>query len=486
MKRLILFVLAGSLFMGCSDPNLEEILQKVSSLLYSTSTMQCNSVDGFTSVSPTVVGDGPYTFSIENIDNPDYVNANNPASAIAINTTSGVVNVAEDNGLPSGEYNLDIGVSNAAGTAVFPKALTIEVEEGVVQFSYNFTSLALDHDESFTSELPTVSSGSTPIEFELVNANELLGFASVDVSSGVIDIDGSQSVVGEYTLEVTATNEFGSTLLEIPLDVYKSVSGLTYSDLISTLDVLDISGYTSITPTVDGSGTIGFSLANSDEVGDFTSVDPSTGVFTIEPKNIKGGEYTITIVAQNAYSSDSVDVSVNILETPNFYGKWHVEAATLVDGDVGRAGEQDLFVRGYSASVIEVGNTQDTPILYGHFLARNLFPNNAYWDNNNQKTFHIEFTNSGEIVSTLNSAPTSSTIGTWRFEPYDGVVYMILEIDFEGNVSQLLYSNVEVSEDGNSWTTDSPNWFIPGDINEPYDLFNLQIFSSKVTFSKYE
>ncbi|SFZ90729.1 hypothetical protein SAMN05428642_1011107 [Flaviramulus basaltis] len=91
-------------------------------LVYNPNSITQISQTPVSSVTPTVSGNSPFTFSL--------INSPVPSSAISINANTGVITATNILALEFGEdtYNLDVEVTNAAGSVIFTNAFTIVVD----------------------------------------------------------------------------------------------------------------------------------------------------------------------------------------------------------------------------------------------------------------------------------------------------------------------------------------------------------------------
>jgi len=172
--------------------------QAPSQLIYSVNTATMNTGQTFSSVSPTVVGTTPITFSLTVV----------PATSdISVNPITGVLTAS--NNLTAGNYTIDVTATNSAGTQQFTNAFTITaILAPPIGFSYPVNSLTIVDEVSGTSVAPVIS-GSLPIEYSLESVTPPNNSISINSSDGVISVAQS-SLPGTYTIVVNATNSVGS------------------------------------------------------------------------------------------------------------------------------------------------------------------------------------------------------------------------------------------------------------------------------------
>ncbi|MCB0497802.1 MAG: DUF4958 family protein [Cyclobacteriaceae bacterium] len=194
----------------------EEISPKLpENLVYNTNNVTLKVGEAFTSVTPTVEGDEGFTFGIAGVSNDNF-------DGISIDKTTGVISVSEGNQLASGlTYVLDISVSNSAGSSVFEGAFTINIIPLDLprNLVYNPNSLTLKKGESETSDAPTLN-GASPYSFSYQSSTNVHSFVSIDAETGAITIDGTNSEIGDYILDITVENEDGSATFESAFTIH--------------------------------------------------------------------------------------------------------------------------------------------------------------------------------------------------------------------------------------------------------------------------
>jgi len=180
-----------------------------SNLVYSPNTITQGNAITVSSPMPTVSGNSPITYSIENSNIPA------SATALSIDPNTGIISATAElfTEIGPGTYTIDVGVTNAAGSVTFPAAFIIEVP--LVSVVYNPNAISITTVTGITSPTPTVTGlGSPPFTSAIANADDLNRPISIDPNSGVIsatDILALEFGNNTHMAHVSVTNGTGIT-----------------------------------------------------------------------------------------------------------------------------------------------------------------------------------------------------------------------------------------------------------------------------------
>ena len=296
MKRYILSVAAFAfLFLLFYCRQKTEVIPTSNSsaplnLLYQPKslTLEYNTV-GDTSVVPFIQGTLPITFSVKSIPNS--------FGNITIRPNGSLV---FKNGLDSGSYKITVLASNNKGTTVFPNCFTVLVKSFLpTELKYQNNSIGIVAGTTGSSGLPSLSHGSTSINYSLSSSPAAPGEINIDPSSGVITTTSSLAI-GTYTISVTATNAVGTVVFNnaFTIDVTSTAeapNNLLYAT--NNLSLLQTESGNSEAPSIKGTSPISYSMTSS-PINNAISINSSSGIISIAPGN-SFGLYSIAVSASN-------------------------------------------------------------------------------------------------------------------------------------------------------------------------------------------
>jgi hypothetical protein len=288
MKHIhYLWVFVTLLFLGCQEEPKPEPAQAPDGLTYAPNTLQLVQGTAGNSVTPTITGTAPITYTL----------ASSPAqSGITVNA-QGVIQVA--NNVAVGVYNISVTATNEGGSKTFNNVYTVTVTAPVLPASnlaYSPNTLTRTEGTAGSSVMPTIS-GTAPFTFQ-VSSSPTSSAISIN-SQGVIQL-ATNATAGTYNVSVSATNGAGtvnfSNVYTITVNVTQTApTGLTYS--INTLSLLNGVAGTSVIPTVQGTQPITFSIV---------SVNPTNSAITIDAQgriqvanNSDLGTFQVSVKATN-------------------------------------------------------------------------------------------------------------------------------------------------------------------------------------------
>jgi hypothetical protein len=185
---------------GCgSDP---APALKPSNLIYATNTITVTQGTAAISVTPTVTGTAPLTFSIATVSTPN--------SAITINSSTGVVSLATTSVV--GTFQVNIQVSNTAGNEIFTNALTITVNSPAPappsNLLYNPNAIEKTTTQTAASATPSIQ-GTIPMTYEITDITPANDKITINANTGVINL-AANSTTGSFKVSVKATNSVGN------------------------------------------------------------------------------------------------------------------------------------------------------------------------------------------------------------------------------------------------------------------------------------
>lgn len=208
--------------------------------------------------------------------------------------------------------------------------------------------------------------------------------------------------------------ECGSSTIDLP---FSPVSEFSYGIAPVTIGLGN--NYTSSAPSYFGTRPITFSIDNLSEVGDFVTIDPSTGIFVVDGSKTVPGTFTITVKAANASSEQIDNIEFTVLVETSVVGKWSLSTATLVDGNIPDTNSTDMVIlnggidpnSGTPVTVtVPAGNISETKFFVNAILS-DLAP---CTDPNTPVTYQINMKSGGILAFICTSeGDTSEDNGTW-------------------------------------------------------------------------
>lgn len=297
------------------------------------------------------------------------------------------------------------------------------------------------------------------------------GFASIDNNTGMININGSESIVGSYAITVRAKNDFGEKSANISLDIYIPIAEFSYD--LSHIVLSDFQNYKSEKPNTSGAIPSEFILLNASEVGRFVNLDSSTGQFEIDSENTTIGQYTFQIEARGEHASIVTDVNLDILEYPNVIGSWTLDSATLLNGIYSGTEEGPLVVDNYFENnefillSLPIGESHYTKILVQQVLGEAVCNNSG-----NFSTMYQEFKSDKQHLLYCPDEENKIFWEDYKLSKLNRFYNLgTYELGLTGH--QIIYSHIEVSPDGSRWT--GRGWFpMYEDLTKPYNILNSQ------------
>lgn len=180
---------------------------------------------------------------------------------------------------------------------------------------YSTSTHSTKMGSSFQSVTPAID-GDTPISYSITKVTELLSSNDVtsdseiviDEQTGVLSLgDGNGQVAGSYSIDITATNEAGSTSFNgaytITIAELMPPQNLTYNP--NSILIEEGEDFSSVEPTLEGTAPYTFSLANTLDIGSFISINGTTGVISVDGETSEIGEYSLDIDVSNDDGSTS-------------------------------------------------------------------------------------------------------------------------------------------------------------------------------------
>lgn len=277
-----------------------------------------------------------------------------------------------------------------------------------------------------TESYPPLITGTSPITFAITkikNADTSVLLdpdgVSIDLNTGAITVTDKNGLeLGDYDIDVSASNIAGTTNFEkaIRLHIYGPPKNLIYPR--QPIILTSSQSYVSESPSIEGSGSFIFKITNIDELGDFISLDSTTGVFSIYGNKSTVGEFNIKIEASNKVGKTSTDVSLIVSD---FVGQWSFKSATLIDGDLSNDASTNLEIIN-GLTVVTGGSTignliipsAETPYtsIFVHAILQGMAPCTSI--DPSTYLYTIDFKSEGILAFTCTSENTSEEVGSWE------------------------------------------------------------------------
>ncbi len=175
------------------------------------------------STSDTATQYSAYTYQITAANTPTSFNATGLPAGLSVNTATGLIS-----GTPTvnGYYDVMISATNASGTAM--ATLDLEVNYGTVNYVPVITTSSLPAGASAQSYTQQVMATNTPY---LYSATGLPDGLSIDSSTGVIS--GTPTATGIYTVNLEATNYYGTGTATVSLTITLGMPVITSGTAVS-------------------------------------------------------------------------------------------------------------------------------------------------------------------------------------------------------------------------------------------------------------
>lgn len=248
--------------------------------------------------------------------------------AITIDPATGVLSVAEGNGLPIGDqYLVDLTVANSYGSTDFEGAYALTVIDYIAPIEVDkflYEPVVAIQGGAFTAPKNDGFVGDEVI-FSLGELDAVLaGQLSIDAETGTVSARKGHTIpMGTHTIPVVATNAKGTAEATISLTVnenpyffttisYGNNLGLTpAADYASQFYFAAAADFTSLTPTTDAKpGTeLSWSIAIKHQCSG-TQIDSETGVIT--PSGYRSGNGGLVLVTATAGEGTPGETSVTV------------------------------------------------------------------------------------------------------------------------------------------------------------------------------
>lgn len=170
-----------------------------SNLVYNPNSLTLNQGDAGNSVTPTISGTTPMSYSL----------SSSPASSsISINSSTGVITSGPST--PPGTYDISVTAINSVSSVNFTNVYTITIIGATLPSNlvYNPNSLSLTQGNAGSSVTPSVS-GTQPITYTHTVTPATTGI-TINSTTGVISANSSVPA-NTYSVDVHASNAAGTT-----------------------------------------------------------------------------------------------------------------------------------------------------------------------------------------------------------------------------------------------------------------------------------
>lgn len=238
-----------------------------------------------------------FNYQITASNTPTSFNATNLPAGLSVNTATGVIS-----GTPTAETYTAVTISatNASGTAT--ATVDIDIEYGSLTPVFTTTSLPSGTVGQIYST--TVAASNSPYSY---SASSLPGGLSLNSESGVIS--GVPTASGVSYVDITATNDYGSTDITLPLTI--AAAAVTPPVITSAASTTATVGVP-FTYQITASGTPTGYLASGLPAG--LTVSPTTGVISGTPTTV--GTYAPILSARNAGGTGTLTLALTVMSAP--------------------------------------------------------------------------------------------------------------------------------------------------------------------------
>ena len=212
-------------------------------LVYSSSPARVEENYGHTSAAPQLTGsrDG-IVYSIKS------VSPESAASVFSVDQSTGVITLAEANGLPIGTIcSVSLTVTNDYGTADFDDVYNVTIVDfiaPITEFSYG--DLTIIQGQEFSHEVSVMDGDEVTYAFGESLTSELAEYLSINETSGAVSAEHGHGLpMGTYTVPVVATNIKGSMKTSFSLKVDRNPYYFTYVNWGNNLGLTPAENYAS-------------------------------------------------------------------------------------------------------------------------------------------------------------------------------------------------------------------------------------------------
>lgn len=242
----------------------------------------------------------------------------------------------KDNIVAGESYVLSLKLTTKAGSHLYPDAVTFKVISKPYNLQYKPNKVNIEANTAHESQIPTIQ-GSTGITYAIKSIIPEVAGITIDAQTGKISVaENSLPTVGSvYKVDVTATNEYGST-------DFAEAYEITVIDFINPIDP-DKFSYTVpetyeeteyVIPVARGfvgdEVIYGFDDNTSEAIKQQIekgkiSIDVETGAITLAKDNtLAPDDYTVSVKASNVKSEATASFTLTLKANPNkftfYYG----------------------------------------------------------------------------------------------------------------------------------------------------------------------
>ena len=267
-------------------------------LVYSSSPARVEENYSHTSAAPQLTGsrDG-LVYSIKT------VSPESAASVFSVDQSTGVITLAEANGLPIGTIcSVSLTVTNDYGTADFDDVYNVTIVDYIAPITeFGYEDLTIIQGQEFSHEVSVMDGDEVTYAFGESLTSELAEYLSINETSGAVSAEHGHGLpMGTYTVPVVATNIKGSMETSFSLKVDRNPYYFTYVNWGNNLGLTPAENYASQF-SFGTRGTDTFPIAATDIPEDLISsiewevtvlsggrpltVDQATGAITVAARN---------------------------------------------------------------------------------------------------------------------------------------------------------------------------------------------------------
>lgn len=237
---------------------------------------------------------------------------------------SGVISINPkfEGEIPPEIYKVSLKLTTNAGKFIYEEAVTFNITSSPLEVKYDPAEGSIERNYAFESPIPTFKGSTENLVYSIKSITPANDKVTIDPSTGMISIaaDNNFTVGDSYTVDITATNKYGST----DFDKVYTINVVAYIAPIEvfTYDNKDIAQYVQVklTPNEDFTESMAkfewVDLPSS--LNGMLTLDAQTGVITSDKKAILPlGSYSITVKASNTKGEKTTTFTLRIIENEN-------------------------------------------------------------------------------------------------------------------------------------------------------------------------
>lgn len=222
-----------------------------------------------------------------------------------------------------GKYVLNLKLTTEAGAGIYENAVVFNIISSPLALTYKPASVRVEKDQEYVSSVPTLKGSPEGLSYKIKSISPETSTISIDEQTGVITLTANNGLeIGDiYNIDVTATNQYGSTDFENAFIVnivafIHPITKLQYANQEKTQSV----GFEFGPEEVDGDELTYSFVELDDRLNEKLVIDNETGIISARKGNsIETGTYTITVKAKNNKSEETSTFTLTIAANPNHF-----------------------------------------------------------------------------------------------------------------------------------------------------------------------